>query len=541
MAHSPRPRTGSSERFRLHKGGGHSIETRGVAVRLDPVDGALTSTPTLRRRTAPSKSWWRRSASAEQQIRVVAPDTGGGFGPKATFYPEELALPAAALLLRRPLKWIEDRRENFVATGGERDQVLGHGDGGRCRGPHARAARPALPRPRRQHALRRSARLQRRHQRDRPLRAAGLSARHQLVPDQLRALRADARRRPPAGHVCDGADARRRRGKARDRARRGAAAQHDPAVADALCDADQAARRLDHDLRQRRLSGVPAPRARRGRLGGFPGAAGSGAERRALPRARPRQLRRGHRARPVRKRGASRRRVRQGRHHHRSERAGPGRQDHADAACRRRARREARGHRRGRGRHRRHGAGLRRVRQPPDGDRRQCGASGRRRGARQGDQGRRGNARSIGRRFGIEGRRGAGQRRAADAEDLGADRPRHRRRAGLCAAERRDAGTRRLDRLSGAGADLLQRHACLRGRGRSRDRTGAAHPLHRGARLRPHHQSDDRRRPGARRGRPRHRRNALRMDALRRAGPAADRDLRRLSACRAPTPCRRSR
>ena len=59
---------------------------------------------------------------AEQRIRVVAPDTGGGFGPKATFYPEELALPAAALLLRRPLKWMEDRRENFVATGGERDQ-----------------------------------------------------------------------------------------------------------------------------------------------------------------------------------------------------------------------------------------------------------------------------------------------------------------------------------------------------------------------------------------------------------------------------------
>ena len=54
---------------------------------------------------------------------MVAPDTGGGFGPKATFYPEELALPAAALLLRQPLKWMEDRRENFVATGGERDQV----------------------------------------------------------------------------------------------------------------------------------------------------------------------------------------------------------------------------------------------------------------------------------------------------------------------------------------------------------------------------------------------------------------------------------
>ena len=82
-------------------------------------------------------------------------------------------------------------------------------------------------------------------------------------------------------------------------------------------------------------------------------------------------------------------------------------------------------------------------------------------------------------------------------------------------------GLAAVDRLSGAGADLLQRHACLRGRGRSRDRRGAAHPLHRGARQRAHHQSDDRRRPGDGRGRARHRRDALRMDALRR--PTASR------------------
>ena len=36
---------------------------------------------------------------AEHQVRVIVPDTGGGFGPKAVFHPEELAVPAAALLL----------------------------------------------------------------------------------------------------------------------------------------------------------------------------------------------------------------------------------------------------------------------------------------------------------------------------------------------------------------------------------------------------------------------------------------------------------
>jgi carbon-monoxide dehydrogenase large subunit len=59
---------------------------------------------------------------SEHQVRVIAPDVGGGFGPKNPFYPEELAIPAAAILLQRPVKWIEDRRESFTATNHERVQ-----------------------------------------------------------------------------------------------------------------------------------------------------------------------------------------------------------------------------------------------------------------------------------------------------------------------------------------------------------------------------------------------------------------------------------
>src|SRR5690349_5483670 len=58
----------------------------------------------------------------ESEVRVIAPDVGGGFGPKNPFYPEELAIPAAAILLDRPIKWIEDRRESFTATNHERVQ-----------------------------------------------------------------------------------------------------------------------------------------------------------------------------------------------------------------------------------------------------------------------------------------------------------------------------------------------------------------------------------------------------------------------------------
>jgi CO/xanthine dehydrogenase Mo-binding subunit len=58
----------------------------------------------------------------ENQLRVVAPDVGGGFGAKFVMYPEEVTLAAACLLLRRPIKWIEDRREHFLAAVQERDQ-----------------------------------------------------------------------------------------------------------------------------------------------------------------------------------------------------------------------------------------------------------------------------------------------------------------------------------------------------------------------------------------------------------------------------------
>ena len=109
-------------RFRLHKGGGHSMETRGIAVRIDPIDDTLTIYANTQAPHRAKQILVAALGIGEQRIRVVAPDTGGGFGPKGAFHPEELALPAAALLLRRPLKWMEDRRENFVATVGERDQ-----------------------------------------------------------------------------------------------------------------------------------------------------------------------------------------------------------------------------------------------------------------------------------------------------------------------------------------------------------------------------------------------------------------------------------
>jgi carbon-monoxide dehydrogenase large subunit len=58
-----------------------------------------------------------------ETVRVLAPDVGGGFGPKGAVYHEELLVPAVALRLGRPVKWVEGRREHFVATGHDREQA----------------------------------------------------------------------------------------------------------------------------------------------------------------------------------------------------------------------------------------------------------------------------------------------------------------------------------------------------------------------------------------------------------------------------------
>jgi aerobic carbon-monoxide dehydrogenase large subunit len=52
----------------------------------------------------------------ERQVRVIAPDVGGGFGLKCVVGREEVAVAAAALRLRRPVRWAEDRQENLTAA-----------------------------------------------------------------------------------------------------------------------------------------------------------------------------------------------------------------------------------------------------------------------------------------------------------------------------------------------------------------------------------------------------------------------------------------
>jgi aerobic carbon-monoxide dehydrogenase large subunit len=109
------------EELHAHRGLANSIEGRGVVASLD----AMTGTMTVWSSTQMSHELARTVADmlglAEDRVRVIAPEVGGGFGAKYLVYPEEIAVAAAAKLLARPVKWIEDRREHFVSAIHERD------------------------------------------------------------------------------------------------------------------------------------------------------------------------------------------------------------------------------------------------------------------------------------------------------------------------------------------------------------------------------------------------------------------------------------
>jgi carbon-monoxide dehydrogenase large subunit len=110
------------ERLWIHRGGSHSMECRGLVAVPDALEDRLTVWSSTQMPHASKRMFCDLLGLTEPQVRVVTPDVGGGFGPKLILYPEDIAVAVAARMLRRPVKWIEDRREHFVATTQERDQ-----------------------------------------------------------------------------------------------------------------------------------------------------------------------------------------------------------------------------------------------------------------------------------------------------------------------------------------------------------------------------------------------------------------------------------
>jgi carbon-monoxide dehydrogenase large subunit len=112
------------ERLRMDRGAASPLETRGVVAIWDAQTRELVVYDSTQAPIRIRNYLAALLGLPQNHVRVIAPDVGGGFGPKIMMcYPEELLVPHAAMRLGRPVKWIEDRRENFVSMNQEREQI----------------------------------------------------------------------------------------------------------------------------------------------------------------------------------------------------------------------------------------------------------------------------------------------------------------------------------------------------------------------------------------------------------------------------------
>jgi carbon-monoxide dehydrogenase large subunit len=109
--------------FRIHRAAPAPMETRGVVAEPDPAGARITLYTSTQFPHLVRAFLSGVLAMAPADIRVVAPDVGGGFGAKCEFYPEEVLAVVACLRLHQPVRWIETRAESFVATTQAREQI----------------------------------------------------------------------------------------------------------------------------------------------------------------------------------------------------------------------------------------------------------------------------------------------------------------------------------------------------------------------------------------------------------------------------------
>lgn len=97
------------------------LETCGCVADFNAVTGKLTIWLTSQAPHAHRTPFALVGGIPEQNIRVISPDIGGGFGNKVPIYPGYVCAVVASLKLGRPVKWIESRSENLQSTGFARD------------------------------------------------------------------------------------------------------------------------------------------------------------------------------------------------------------------------------------------------------------------------------------------------------------------------------------------------------------------------------------------------------------------------------------
>ena len=112
------------ERFKVHRFTAVPMEPRGLLAQWDAAAGKLTVFGAAKIAFPNRRILAGLLGLPESAIRMVENDVGGGFGARGEFYPEDFLIPFASRLLDRPVRWIEDRRENLMACNHARDAEI---------------------------------------------------------------------------------------------------------------------------------------------------------------------------------------------------------------------------------------------------------------------------------------------------------------------------------------------------------------------------------------------------------------------------------
>ncbi|MGB8382696.1 MAG: molybdopterin cofactor-binding domain-containing protein, partial [Dermatophilaceae bacterium] len=97
------------------------METCGTLAWMDPVTGKLTVYSTNQAPHAYRTIYALVAGIPEHKIRIISPDIGGGFGNKVGIYPGYVLAVVGSIVTGKPVKWMEDRSENLMATSFARD------------------------------------------------------------------------------------------------------------------------------------------------------------------------------------------------------------------------------------------------------------------------------------------------------------------------------------------------------------------------------------------------------------------------------------
>ena len=97
------------------------LETCGIVADVNTVTGQANIYMTSQAPHAHRTLFAMVAGLPEQNIRIISPDIGGGFGNKVPIYPGYVVATAASLVIGKPVKWVETRTGNLISTGFGRD------------------------------------------------------------------------------------------------------------------------------------------------------------------------------------------------------------------------------------------------------------------------------------------------------------------------------------------------------------------------------------------------------------------------------------